>query len=341
MSQKKIPKVAGYLRCRNYLARVFKDLPICSKIKLISALSSVSAMLLACAILFVVVWNNLGLELAARLQTLAQMAGNNAMAVLAQDDKSAAVQIVHLLRNDPEVLGAFLFDAKGVDAASYCKPDQDFLPLYERAKAILFGNAVSGHSEGGFFGVASQIVDKDQMLGTVIVIADAMTITAKTRSYFVIFLCVFVISVFVSVTLFTKIQKVISEPIARLSNLATHVATARDYSARAEVTSADEIGQLSAAFNEMLVQIQHRDLALNQQREQLEKQVADRTDELTTANATLRKSMEDMEAAKRNAEQASEAKSQFLANMSHEIRTPMNGVLGMAELLMDTPLTDR
>jgi len=36
---------------------------------------------------------------------------------------------------------------------------------------------------------------------------------------------------------------------------------------------------------------------------------------------------------------ASQAKSEFLANMSHEIRTPMNGVIGMSELLLDTPLT--
>jgi PAS domain S-box-containing protein len=40
------------------------------------------------------------------------------------------------------------------------------------------------------------------------------------------------------------------------------------------------------------------------------------------------------------AQLASKMKTRFLANMSHEIRTPMNGVLGMAELLADSPLND-
>ena len=56
------------------------------------------------------------------------------------------------------------------------------------------------------------------------------------------------------------------------------------------------------------------------------------------AEQALRDSERELREAKAVAEYASRAKSEFLANMSHEIRTPMNGVLGLTELLLETPL---
>ena len=50
---------------------------------------------------------------------------------------------------------------------------------------------------------------------------------------------------------------------------------------------------------------------------------------------------EELENARRDAEQANRAKSDFLSRMSHELRTPLNAILGFGQLLQREPLTDK
>ena len=89
------------------------------------------------------------------------------------------------------------------------------------------------------------------------------------------------------------------------------------------VTPVEMTGTLLTLDGQKVLQLHTRDIALRKEAEE-----------------KLHAAHQMAEEAKEMAENASLAKSEFLANMSHEIRTPLNGIVGMAQLLADTPLSD-
>lgn len=83
--------------------------------------------------------------------------------------------------------------------------------------------------------------------------------------------------------------------------------------------SRDEMGELSAAFNEMICRLDLYKERLREEQSALEARVEERTKEL--ADAMTR------------AEAANSAKTRFMSSMSHELRTPLNSILGFGQLL--------
>ena len=87
------------------------------------------------------------------------------------------------------------------------------------------------------------------------------------------------------------------QPVRHLAETARLVSKNQDYGLRAEQTTQDELGELTVAFNRMLSEIQSRDAALQEHRDQLEGRVQERTADLVHAQEKLAERVRELERA--------------------------------------------
>lgn len=188
-------------------------------------------------------------ELAAQASIIAE----SSTAALSFKDKRAADDTLAALRGDSGIL----------EAVIYNRFDRPF-SVYTRSTALK-GKVPPARADGIYFEDNSLLIFQSirfdhEKIGTIF-LRSADEMNARLERYTGIVCMVGLVSLGLALLLSSRMQNKITSPIAELSAVACRVSVDRDYAIRAKRSASGEIGTLIDSFNDMLSQIEIRDLA--------------------------------------------------------------------------------
>lgn len=317
----------------------FHHRSIRSKFSLV-IISACFAVILLVSLLFAgIEYSSYRQKTAEELETLAAILGVHLTQPLLDHDAILATRVMVALDKNSHLRAAYLFDNKNKPLAQYLDPDA--IPFVQKSVAHDFSENFPEewqqredhqfHYGLNYLSLYAPIFHQKKMIGGLYLLSDLAGLDQRFFGILLVVLLAGGVAVGFAWLLSGWMQKPISGPILQLAETMHLVSQSGAYHLRSQKYADDEVGQLVDGFNDMLSQIEIRDLKIETHQKYLEETVLERTAELT-------KTVRDLDLAREQAESANQAKSIFLANITHELRTPLVGVLGMNELLIESSL---
>jgi PAS domain S-box-containing protein len=225
------------------------------KIMLVTMVSSIAALLLTGVSLISFDQVSYQASLTRRSGVLADIVALNSTASLAFQDPQAAMDVLQALRVESAVVSATIYDQDGLVFAVYHRDASvDFVPPG-------VGELVEGASNARLTLLRTIALDGDR-IGTLYLESDLAELESRLATFGGITAVVLVLSALVVWLLSSRLQLLVSRPIAHLVETSRQVSDRKDYSVRATKLADDEVGVLIDAFNEMLGRVEEQDGAV-------------------------------------------------------------------------------
>jgi len=251
-----------------------RDMPIRAKLRAIVLLIGGVAIAGACAVLVTHQWVSARNGMSHRLGIIADIVGDQNTAALEFDQPTQSANILRSLRAERQVMFAVIYTKEGRLFSSFVRDGVD--PSLVRAQPGADGRLF----ENGEVVVYHPILSGGERIGTISIRSDLAELHERLLFSIGTALAVLLGGAGVVLYLSSRLGGLVTEPVLRLAKGMETVSKDRDYSVRVESSGRDEMGQLIEGFNDMLVQIQAKDVALAAAKDDLEKRVQERTRDL-------------------------------------------------------------